>query len=94
MTQPDTLEHALAAVFAAGGNVEQARFMLEVLERAGIALASEKHNEPVGRWIDVLVRPVPPEADTIIRTITKSVNGVSNSTTHWLEGLAAPYSTR
>jgi hypothetical protein len=94
MTQPDTVQQALAAVSAAGGDVEQARWLLEVLERAGISLASQQHDELVGRWIDVRVRAVPPEADTIIRTITKTVNGQASSSTHWLEGLGPPFSTR
>jgi hypothetical protein len=64
--------------------------MLGILKSAGISLASERHNELVGRWIDVLARPVPPEADTIIRTITITTDGVARSTTHWLEGLKSP----
>ena len=90
MTQPDTEQQALAAVAAAGGNPQDARWMLDVLKAAGFSLASEQNNELVGRWIDVLVRPVPPDADTIIRTITRTNDGHSRSTTHWLEGLRSP----
>jgi hypothetical protein len=90
MTQPDTEQQALAAIGAAGGNTQDAQWMLGVLKSAGISLASERHNELVGRWVDVLVRPVPPEADTIIRTITITTDGVPRTTTHWLEGLRSP----
>jgi hypothetical protein len=90
MTHEDTEQQALAAIGAAGGNTQDASWMLGILKSAGISLASERHNELVGRWIDVLARPVPPEADTIIRTITITTDGVARSTTHWLEGLKSP----
>jgi len=90
MTRQDTELQALAAIGAAGGNTQDAQWMLAVLKSAGISLASERNNELVGRWIDVLVRPVPPEADTIIRTITITTDGVARTTTHWLEGLKSP----
>lgn len=90
MTRQDTEQQALAAIGAAGGNTRDAEWMLGVLKTAGISLASDHHNELVGRWIDVLVRPVPPDADTIIRTITITTDGVPRTTTHWLEGLRSP----
>jgi hypothetical protein len=33
---------------------------------------------------------VPKEADTIIRTITITTDGIARSTTHWLDGLRSP----
>jgi hypothetical protein len=41
-----------------------------------------------------MVRAVPPDADTIIRTITRTVDGNSASTTHWLDGLRSPRAAR
>lgn len=90
MTHLDTEQEALAAIGAAGGNTQDARRMLSILKSAGITLASERHNELVGRWVNVLVRPTPPEADTIIRTITVTNDGVARTTTHWLDGLRPP----
>lgn len=90
MTRPDTAQRALDALTAAGISVADANRTLAALETAGLSLGHAAHNELVVRWIDVNQRAVPPEADTIIRTITRTVNGESWSTTHWLEGLAAP----
>lgn len=94
MTQPDTLQHAVDVLVASGRDPNDARRTLALLADAGIALSDERHNELVTRWVDVLVRPVPSEADTIIRTITRTVDGVSHSTTHWLDGLRSPRETR
>jgi hypothetical protein len=69
----------------------QARAMLDSLRAAGIRLADEQTDELVCRWVDVLERPVPPDADTIIRTITRTFDGRASSTTHWLDGLRAPH---
>ncbi len=90
MTAPATEQQALAAILAAGGNANDARWTLEVLRNAGITLADERADELVVRWVDVQVVPTPPEADTIIRTITRTIDGNSSSTTHWLDGLRAP----
>jgi hypothetical protein len=90
MTHEDTEQQALAAIGAAGGNTQDASWMLGILKSAGISLASERNNELVGRWVDVLLRPVPKEADTIIRTITITTDGIARSTTHWLDGLRSP----
>lgn len=68
----------------------QARAMLGSLRAAGIRLADEQTDELVCRWIDVRERPVPADADTIIRTITRTFDGRSSSTTHWLDGLRGP----
>jgi hypothetical protein len=94
MTQSATEQQALAAIMAAGGNANDARWMLDVLRNAGITLADERADELVVRWVDVLVRAVPPEADTIIRTNTRTIDGQSSSTTHWLDGLRSPRAAR
>ena len=57
---------------------------------AGIELVDTERGDIRVRWVDVNVCPVPPDADTIIRTITTTINGVSTSRTHWLEGLRGP----
>ena len=57
-------------------------------------LAEDASDELVCRWVNVALRAVPPEADTIIRTITKTTNGNSSSSTHWLEGLQPPLCAR
>ncbi len=92
--QESAEQHALQAIVAAGGSAQDASWMLGVLKGAGIRLADAQNDELVCRWVDVTVRAVPPEADTIIRTITKTVDGNSWSTTHWLEGLRSPRSAR
>jgi hypothetical protein len=94
MTAPATEQQALAAIMAAGGNANDARWALDVLRNAGFSLADERADELVVRWVDAQVRPTPPEADTIIRTITRTIDGVSSSTTHWLDGLASPRAAR
>jgi hypothetical protein len=74
-----------------GGDPNTVKWMLEVLRQAGFQLADERSNELVCRWVDVTERAVPPEADTIIRTITRTTNQQSSSTTHWLDGLRGPH---
>jgi hypothetical protein len=90
----NTEQRALQVIEAAGGNTRDAEWMLGVLRGAGLILADETNDELVTRWVNVLERPVPPDADTIIRTITKTVEGHASSSTHWLEGLRAPRATR
>jgi hypothetical protein len=94
MTNPITLERAVNVLMAAGQSEPDARRMLSSLFAAGFGLAEQARDELVCRWVDVQERPVPPEADTIIRTITKTLNGNSSSTTHWLDGLRAPLVAR
>ncbi len=64
--------------------------LLEALRHAGLELVDRRANEMVCRWVSVLERPVPPEADTIIRTITTTNQAGSFSSTHWLDGLRGP----
>jgi hypothetical protein len=94
MTAPATQQQALAAIMAAGGNANDAGWTLEVLRNAGFTLADERADELVVRWVDVQVQPTPTDADTIIRTITRTIDGQTSSTTHWLDGLQAPRAAR
>ena len=94
MTKPDTLQRAMDVLVSQGRDPEDVRRLLAVLDDAGITLADDRLDELVCRWIDVGARPVPPEADTIIRTITRTIDGISRTTTHWLEGLRSPREAR
>lgn len=64
--------------------------MLAVLSGAGISLGDAAADELVVRWVDVQAQAVPPEADTIIRTITTTIGQQTSRTTHWLAGLRGP----
>jgi hypothetical protein len=85
-----THERALAALYGVGFDAGSAAAALSALERAELRFADGKAGEFVCRWVDVRSRVVPPEADTIIRTVTRTTNDASLSNTHWLEGLQAP----
>ena len=90
MSKPDTISRAVRALITEGRDPNDAQSVVGTLQSAGIALADAHSNELVCRWVDAVVRPVPPEADTIVRTITRTTDGVSHTTTHWLEGLRSP----
>jgi len=90
MTRPETAQRAYAAMTAAGVYPDVAQRILAALSGAGISLADEAADELVTRWVNVQLKPVPPEADTIIRTITTTIDDRSSSSTHWLEGLRGP----
>lgn len=64
--------------------------LIALLRAAGVGLADRAANEMVCRWVSVAERAVPPQADTIIRTITRTLGERSDSTTHWLDGLRGP----
>ena len=64
--------------------------ILSTLSDSGLVLADRTQGEFVCRWVDVRVRPVPPDADTIIRTITRTAGERSTQGTHWLEGIVPP----
>lgn len=64
--------------------------LIAVLRAAGIELADRTNNEMVCRWVSVTERAVPPQADTIIRTITRTLGNHSDSSAHWLDGLRGP----
>jgi len=81
---------AVQALAYAGFSSFDAERALAALKQAGLHLADPQQDEFVCRWVNVLERAVPSEADTIIRTITKTNNGISTSSTHWLDGLREP----
>jgi hypothetical protein len=85
-----TTERAFQLFTALGAEPSFALSLLSSLENAGIRLADDQADELVVRWVNVLERAVPPDADTIIRTITRTTDGHSASTTHWLDGLRGP----
>jgi hypothetical protein len=83
-------DRALRALSTAGFDYGAASSALDALERSGLRLADATAGELVCRWVDVRERAVPPEADTIIRTVTRSSEATSRSSTHWLEGIEPP----
>lgn len=72
---------ALSVLVASGSDPDTAQRALYALEAA---------DELLVRWVDVREQAVPPDADTIIRTITRTLGDQSTSTTHWLSGLRGP----
>lgn len=80
---------ALRAMFDCGEDAAGLERMLLRLREAGLRLMDQQ-NELACRWVDVRERPVPPEADTIIRTLTHTVGTQTWSATFWLDGLRAP----
>lgn len=80
---------ALTAKFNAGGDAAALESTLWELRNAGLQLIDTRA-ELACRWVDVRERPVPAEADTIIRTLTRTIGEQSWSATYWLEGLRAP----
>ena len=90
MTRPETAQRAYSALINAGVQAGEAQRLLNVLSGAGISLGDEAEDELVVRWVDVQAQAVPPEADTIIRTITTTTGQQSWSSTHWLAGLRGP----
>jgi hypothetical protein len=80
---------ALAALFDSGGDASALERTLLQLRTMGLRLVDTR-SELACRWVDVRERPVPPEADTIIRTLTRTIGEQSWSATFWLEGLHAP----
>lgn len=80
---------ALRLVLDTGADSAPLEALLLQLRGHGLRLVDTR-NELSCRWVDVRERPVPPEADTIIRTLTRSIGEQSWSATYWLEGLRAP----
>jgi hypothetical protein len=80
---------ALRLMFDTGGDAAGLESLLLRLREAGLRLVDTRH-ELDCRWVDVRERPVPPDADTIIRTLTRTVGEQSWSATYWLDGLRAP----
>jgi len=77
-------------VLARAGFSQGAEAILAALAEQGLHLADERRQELVCRWVNVIERAVPPEADTIIRTLTRTTGEQSFSSTYWLDGLRAP----
>jgi hypothetical protein len=90
MTRPETAQRAFSALITAGVHADEAQRLLNVLSGAGISLGVAVDDELVVRWVNVQAQAVPPDADTIIRTITTTSGDQSLSTTHWLQGLRGP----
>jgi hypothetical protein len=74
-------DSALSSLLASGIDFDAAQRALAALDGAGYLAC---------RWVDVRERAVPPDADTIIRTISRTIGAHSTSTTHWLDGLRGP----
>ena len=64
--------------------------VIAALAAAGLQLADTQAEDMVCSWIPTDLRPVPPEADTIIRTITLTRGDHSRGRSYWLEGLHGP----
>jgi hypothetical protein len=79
-----------AAALIEGEHPGQGLAIVALLRAHGLRLADAQADEMVCTWVSTAVRAVPPDADTIIRTITRTVGEHSWSTTHWLEGLRGP----
>ena len=90
MTRNLTSQRAYEAITAVGLPPNDAQRVLAALSGAGISLADASDDELVCRWVNVATQAVPPDADTIIRTITTTRGEQSLSSTHWLEGLRGP----
>jgi hypothetical protein len=83
-------QRALALLTQSGFDPGSADSLLSQLERAGLVLADATQGEFICRWIDIAERPVPADADTIVRTVTRTHDERSVSRTHWLEGIEPP----
>lgn len=81
--------HALRLAYDNGADAAGLEQTLLSLRQAGLRLV-DTQRELACRWVDVRERPVPPEADTIIRTLTNSIGQQTWTATYWLEGLRAP----
>jgi hypothetical protein len=75
---------------AGGFTSSSAEAVLDLLERGGVDLADKEHGQFVVRWVNVNERALPPEADTIIRTVTLTRADYSVAATHWLDGIVPP----
>lgn len=79
---------ALQALQRAG--VADADLLVALLREAGVGLVDRTLNPMLCRWVPVTERPVPPEADTLIRTITRTEGDRTTVRSYWLEGLRGP----
>jgi len=85
-----TQERALTLLCEGGFDPNTAHTILDLLDRARVRFADATRGEFVCRWVNVDEQAVPPEADTIIRTVTRSEGQRSATSTHWLTGIEAP----
>ena len=83
-------QRALGLLTQSGFDPNGAEALLSQLECAGLLLADTTQGEFVGRWVNVAERAVPADADTIIRTVTRTSGEQSLSYTHWLDGIEPP----
>lgn len=81
---------AIALMQQHGASSTQAQWLMQNLRDSGMRLANQQVDELVVRWVPISERAVPADADTIIRTITTTTNGVSRVQTFWLDGLRGP----
>lgn len=75
--------------------LQRARFydpaaIIDLLRAEGLIFADARREEFVVRWVSIAERATPPEADTIIRTITRTLGTHQFTSTHWLDGLRGP----
>jgi hypothetical protein len=81
----------LVQIFRGAGATEDfAHALVHALHASGLEVADAAHDELVTRWVNVNERAVPPDADTIIRTITRTSGERTDTSTHWLDGLRGP----
>jgi len=79
---------AYQALLNAG--VPDPELLIALLRAADVGLADRKADQMVCRWVPVSERAVPAEADTIIRTITRTLGEQTSVRSYWLEGLRGP----
>ena len=68
----ETRQRALELLGASGFAGSTADAALSALESGGLRLADTARDEFVCRWVNAAERAVPPTADTIIRTVTRT----------------------
>ena len=83
---------AIQSLQAAG--VDDAEQWVALLQAAGLGLIDRTAGTMACRWVPVTERAVPPEADTIIRTITRTDGDQTSVRTYWLDGLRGPLTPR
>jgi hypothetical protein len=90
MRMSESRQRAFELLVVSGFTPSSAEAALAALERGGPRFADATRAKFVCRWVDVAQQPVPPTADTIIRTVTRTTAERSVSRTHWLEGIVEP----
>lgn len=90
MSQDDSEMRAFDALRQRGAEPAALLRFFEQLRDAGFRLADTQRDEMVCRWVPTTEQDVPPQADTIIRTLTRTTGAQSWSATFWLDGLRGP----